>query len=45
MGEYDYLVTNNNLEEAVADIKAIIRAEKCRLKRRLKEIQNALSPS
>lgn len=31
--EYDYCVVNDDLEEAVADIRAIIRAEKCRVAR------------
>lgn len=45
MGEYDYLVTNDALDNAVADVKAIVRAEKCKLSRRHEEIRNALSPS
>ncbi|HZK33227.1 MAG TPA: guanylate kinase [Tissierellaceae bacterium] len=33
VGEYDYFVINNEVEEAVLDIEAIIRAEKLRVKR------------
>jgi guanylate kinase len=29
-GEYDYLVVNDRLDEAVADMKAIVRARRCR---------------
>lgn len=29
--KYDYLVINKNLEECIEDIKAIIRAERCRI--------------
>lgn len=28
--EYDYVIVNEHLDEAVADLKAIIRAERCR---------------
>ncbi|NLI69567.1 MAG: guanylate kinase [Firmicutes bacterium] len=31
--DYDYLVINNNLEEAVLNIKAVIMAEKCKVGR------------
>ena len=31
--EYDYLVINDELKEATADVAAIIRAEKWRVKR------------
>jgi guanylate kinase len=27
---YDYIVTNNDLAQAVAEVKAIVTAEKCR---------------
>jgi guanylate kinase len=30
-GSYDYVVVNDNLEEAVADVVAIVRAERCRV--------------
>ena len=33
--EYDYCVVNDDLDQAVEDIRAIIRAEKCRVKRNL----------
>lgn len=31
-GEYDYVIINDKLEEAIADFKSIIRAEECRTK-------------
>ena len=34
LGKYDYFVINNQVEDAVKDIEAIIRAEKLRVKRR-----------
>lgn len=40
--EYDYLVTNKVLADAVCDVRSIIRAEKCKRLRRLKEIKNVL---
>lgn len=33
LGKYDYFVINNQVEDAVKDIEAIIRAEKLRVKR------------
>ena len=33
IGNYDYAVTNDEVDQAVARIKAIITAEKCRVKR------------
>lgn len=33
VGNYDYFVVNNKVEEAVADIETIIRAERLRVKR------------
>ncbi|MBE6885498.1 MAG: guanylate kinase [Ruminococcaceae bacterium] len=35
--EYDYIVYNNALEDAVDDIRAIIRAERCRTERQLSD--------
>lgn len=35
--EYDYIVYNNALEDAVDDIRAIIRAERCRTDRQLSD--------
>ncbi len=32
-GEYDYVIINDKLEEAIADFKSIIRAEECRIKK------------
>ena len=39
VGEYDYFVVNNTVEQAVTDIKNIIAAERLRVKRhkRIKE--------
>lgn len=31
-GEYDYVIVNDKLDEAIADFKSIIRAEECRTK-------------
>lgn len=39
---YHYLVINKILPEAVEDVKAIIRAEKCKTTRRIKEVEDAL---
>ena len=33
VGNYDYFVVNNKVEEAVADIETIIKAERLRVKR------------
>lgn len=41
---YQYVIVNEELSAAVEDLKAILRAEQCRLSRRLREIQDALSP-
>jgi len=43
MKAYQYIVVNDILYEAVEDVKAIIRAERCNRLRRLEEIQHALS--
>ncbi len=43
MGKYDYIVVNEVLEETIKDMLAIIRAEKCRTTRKLREVQCALS--
>ncbi|MCL4513659.1 MAG: guanylate kinase [Candidatus Eremiobacteraeota bacterium] len=45
MEKYDYIVVNEMIEEAVKDTLAVIRAEKCKTTRRLKEVQYALSTS
>jgi len=37
--EYDYLVVNQVLEDAVADFEAIVRAERCRSSRMNKELE------
>lgn len=42
--EYDYLVTNDVLNDAVLDVRSIIQAERCKQPRRLEEIKDALSP-
>ncbi len=34
-GEYDYVVVNDTLAEAVADMAAVVRAERCRASRQL----------
>ena len=34
-GEFDYVVVNGRLDDAVADLAAIIRAERCRTRRQL----------
>ncbi len=39
MDEFDYIVVNDKLDEAVADVKSIIRAERCRAKRRLSKLK------
>lgn len=40
VGEYDYFVVNNTVEQAVSDIKNIIAAEKLRVKRHSKIKEN-----
>lgn len=41
VGNYDYFVINNEIEDAVADIESIIKAEKLRVKRH-SDIKNKL---
>lgn len=36
-GDYEYLVINDDLDSAVADLKAIIAAERCKRERRLED--------
>jgi guanylate kinase len=36
-GEYDYIVVNDNIEEATCDMLGIIRAARCRTERQLQE--------
>lgn len=43
MKAYEYLVINDILKDAVEDVKAILRAEKCKITRRSKEVEDALS--
>lgn len=40
---YDYLITNAALEDAVADFLAVVRAEKCRKERRNGVVEELLS--
>lgn len=39
--KYDYFIVNDSLEEAIESFKAIIRAEKCRIRANMKDIMNA----
>jgi len=43
--DYDYLVVNRLIEEAIQDIRCIIRAEKCRRARKEKWIKQLISES
>lgn len=42
---YDYLVVNDDVERAVGELCAIVRAERCRTKRRLEELDRVLGSS
>lgn len=41
--EYDYIVVNDNLEDAIAQVKAIIVAEKCKTEQNVELIKGVLS--
>ena len=43
VGEYDYFVVNDKVEDAVADIENIIKAEKLRVKRHSNIKKNIIS--
>lgn len=42
VNEYDYIVVNDEVEEAVNKIECIIQAEKCKMDRQIKIIENIL---
>lgn len=42
-GNYDYLVVNDDLEQAVAELAAILVAERCRMTRRSAQAEQILS--
>lgn len=42
--EFDYVVINDSLEEASADLEAIIRAERCRASRQLDAVRSFTAP-
>ena len=42
MGEYDYIVVNDVLEDAVDDVEHVIKAERCRTCRNQEQINNFL---
>ena len=40
--QYDYVIVNNTVDQAVADLEAIIRAEQCRSQNNLEIIEEML---